>query len=123
MIKAYQAGVPGHGNPFPDGAKMAKIQLNAKKSPLRPLRPTAVPDTLHDIDFMVKDKQEVCRQRWLGYGAFSARHRVRHVHTSHFVGCAAAGKRRQVRVRVPHDREGERLRVHGVPNAAAFFPA
>jgi cytochrome P460 len=25
MIKAYQAGIPGNGKPFPDGAKMAKI--------------------------------------------------------------------------------------------------
>src|SRR6476620_4499251 len=32
MIKAYQASVPGQGNTFPDGAKMAKIHWNAKKS-------------------------------------------------------------------------------------------
>jgi hypothetical protein len=25
MIAAYRAGVPGNGQPFPDGAKMAKI--------------------------------------------------------------------------------------------------
>jgi hypothetical protein len=25
MIDAYQAGIPGNGKPFPDGAKMAKI--------------------------------------------------------------------------------------------------
>jgi hypothetical protein len=25
MIKAYLAGVPGNGKPFPDGSKMAKI--------------------------------------------------------------------------------------------------
>jgi mono/diheme cytochrome c family protein len=25
MIKAYQAGIPGNGKPFPDGAKMAKV--------------------------------------------------------------------------------------------------
>jgi len=30
MIKAYLAGVPGNGKPFPDGAKMAKIHLPEK---------------------------------------------------------------------------------------------
>src|SRR5712691_4188625 len=29
MIKAYQAGIPGNGKPFPDGAKMAKIHWDA----------------------------------------------------------------------------------------------
>ena len=69
MIKAYQAGVPGHGNPFPDGAKMAKIHWNAKKSAEAPA-PTAVPDTLHDIDFMVKDSKRFADSGGWGYGAF-----------------------------------------------------
>ena len=56
MIKAYLAGVPGNGKPFPDGARMAKIHWNAKKSAEAP-SPTTVPDTLHDIDFMVKDSK------------------------------------------------------------------
>ena len=30
MIAAYQAGVPGNGKPFPDGAKMAKIHWRAR---------------------------------------------------------------------------------------------
>ena len=25
MIQAYQAGIPGNGQPFPDGAKMVKV--------------------------------------------------------------------------------------------------
>ena len=56
MIGAYQAGVPGNGKHFPDGAKMAKIHWTAKKSAEAP-DPTTVPDTLHDIDFMVKDSK------------------------------------------------------------------
>src|SRR5262245_44717106 len=32
MIEAYQAGIPGNGKPFPDGAKMAKIHWIPKKS-------------------------------------------------------------------------------------------
>ncbi len=30
MIDAYKKGVPGNGQPFPDGAKMAKIHWNPK---------------------------------------------------------------------------------------------
>src|SRR5262245_383698 len=30
MIKAYLAGIPGNGKPFPDGAKMAKIHWDRK---------------------------------------------------------------------------------------------
>ena len=30
MIKAYLAGVPGNGKPFPDGAKLAKVHWNPK---------------------------------------------------------------------------------------------
>src|ERR1044071_139607 len=31
MIKAFQAGIPGNGQPFPDGVRMAKIHWNPKK--------------------------------------------------------------------------------------------
>src|SRR6478609_9576476 len=70
MIKAYQAGVPGHGNPFPDGAKMAKIHWNAKKSAEAPA-PTLVPDTLHDIDFMVRDSKRFADSGNWGYAQFN----------------------------------------------------
>jgi hypothetical protein len=69
MIEAYQAGVPGNGSPFPDGAKMAKIHWEAKKSAEAPA-PTAVPDTLHDVDFMVKDSKRFADSGGWGYGAF-----------------------------------------------------
>ena len=32
MIKAYKAGVPGNGQPFPDGSKIVKLQWKSKKS-------------------------------------------------------------------------------------------
>ena len=32
MIKAYKAGIPGNGQPFPDGSKIAKLQWKPKKS-------------------------------------------------------------------------------------------
>src|SRR3982751_3393449 len=32
MIKAYKAGIPGNGKPFPDGSKIVKLQWKPKKS-------------------------------------------------------------------------------------------
>jgi hypothetical protein len=55
MIDAYRAGVPGNGQPFPDGAKMAKIHWNPKKMETFPA--ATVPGTQHDVDFMVKDSK------------------------------------------------------------------
>src|SRR6185436_10314066 len=69
IIAAYQAGVPGNGKPFPDGSKMAKIHWNAKKSAEAP-SPTTVPDTLHDIDFMVRDSKRFADSGSWGYGEF-----------------------------------------------------
>jgi hypothetical protein len=32
MIEAFKAGVPGSGQPFPDGSKIVKLQWTPKKS-------------------------------------------------------------------------------------------
>src|ERR1700733_8139423 len=56
MIDAFKAGIPGNGKPFPEGAKMAKIHWNPKTQVTYPGQPL-VPNTLHDIDFMVKDSK------------------------------------------------------------------
>jgi hypothetical protein len=69
MIEAYRAGVPGNGKPFPDGSKMAKIHWNAKKSAEAP-SPTLVPDTLHDVDFMVRDSKRFADSGNWGYAEF-----------------------------------------------------
>jgi Cytochrome P460 len=69
MIDAYRAGVPSNGKPFPDGSKMAKIHWNAKKSAEAPA-PTIVPDTLHDIDFMVRDSKRFSNTGNWGYAEF-----------------------------------------------------
>jgi hypothetical protein len=68
MIKAYQAGIPDNGKHFPDGARMAKIHWTAKKSdePGNPL----VPDTLHDVDFMVKDSHRFADSGGWGWAVF-----------------------------------------------------
>lgn len=70
MIDAYRAGFPGNGKPAPDGAKMAKIHWNPKQSADAP-DPTAVPGTLHDVDFMVKDSRRFQDSGGWGYGQFS----------------------------------------------------
>ena len=69
MIDAYRAGVPGNGKPFPDGAKMAKIHWNPKKSETFP-GPT-VPGTLHDVDFMLKDSKRFADNGGWGYAVFN----------------------------------------------------
>jgi hypothetical protein len=69
MIDAYQAGIPGNGKSFPDGAKMAKIHWNSKTSETAP-DPTMVPDTLHDVDFMVKDSKRFADGGGWGYAEF-----------------------------------------------------
>jgi hypothetical protein len=70
MIDAYRSGVPGNGRNFPDGSEMAKIHWNAKKSAEAPA-PTTVPDTLHDIDFMVRDSQRFPDSGRWGYAQFN----------------------------------------------------
>jgi hypothetical protein len=69
MIGAYKAGVPGNGKPFPDGAKMAKIHWNPKTNATAPGQPLQ-PNTLHDIDFMVKDSKRFADSGGWGYGEF-----------------------------------------------------
>jgi hypothetical protein len=70
IIAAYQAGVPGNGKPFPDGSKMAKIHWIQKKSTEAPA-PTLVPDTPHDIDFMVRDSKRFADSGNWGYAQFN----------------------------------------------------
>ncbi len=68
MIKAYLAGVPGNGKPFPDGCKMAKIHWNPKK--METFTAATVPGTQHDVDFMVKDSKRFAHSGGWGWGAF-----------------------------------------------------
>ena len=108
MIQAYQAGIPGNGKPVPDGAKMAKIHWIPKPNDFFP--EATVPGNLLNVDFMVKDSKRFADGGGWGYAVFDydARHDGWH---------AAARQRRQVRGRVPHDSEGERLRLYRVRQA------
>lgn len=69
MIKAYEAGIPGNGKPFPDGAKAAKIQFVPKKSTEAPFN-VAIPDKLKDVAFMAKDSKRFADSGGWGYGLF-----------------------------------------------------
>jgi hypothetical protein len=69
MIRAFKAGIPGNGKPFPDGAKMAKIHWTATSKTNYPGAPQ-VAGPLHDIDFMVKDSQRFADAGGWGYAAF-----------------------------------------------------
>jgi hypothetical protein len=55
-VEAFRAGIPANGKPFPDGAKMAKVEWRPKKSPDAPYD-IAVPGAVYDLDFMVKDRK------------------------------------------------------------------
>jgi len=68
MIDAYRTGAPANGQAFPDGAKMAKIHWNPKKSETFPT--ATVPGTLHDVDFMVKDSKRFADSGGWGYAVF-----------------------------------------------------
>ena len=68
MIKAYQAGIPANGKPFPDGAKMAKIHWNPKKMETFPS--ATVPGSQHDVDFMVKDSKRFADSGGWGWAVF-----------------------------------------------------
>jgi hypothetical protein len=68
MIKAYQAGIPGNGKPFPDGARLAKIHWNPKKMETFPA--ATVPGSQADVDFMVKDSKRFADSGGWGYGVF-----------------------------------------------------
>ena len=101
MIDAYRAGIPGNGKPVPDGAKMAKIHWTPKQNEFFP--DATVPGKLAERGLHGEGQQEVRGQRRMGICRVRLRRRVRYVQARHHSWHAAAGKRRQVRVRVPHD--------------------
>jgi hypothetical protein len=69
MIEAFKDGFPGNGKPIPDGARMAKIHWNAKTHEDFPGHAIG-PDTLHDIDFMVKDSKRFAATGGWGWAEF-----------------------------------------------------
>jgi len=69
MIKAYQAGVPGNGELFPDGSKVAKIEWTSKRNAASPYS-VMVPDTLKSVSFIEKDSKRFRDSGGWGYAQF-----------------------------------------------------
>jgi Cytochrome P460 len=69
MIDAYKAGVPGNGQPFPDGSKIAKIEWKLKKSTEAPFS-VNVPNTLQDVFLIEKDTKRFPDTKGWAYAVF-----------------------------------------------------
>jgi hypothetical protein len=70
MIKAYKAGVPGNGQPFPEGSMIAKLQWKQKKSTEAPFV-VYVPDFLTQDFVMEKDSKRFPKTGGWGYAVFN----------------------------------------------------
>jgi hypothetical protein len=74
MIKAYRAGVPGNGQPFPDGSKIAKIEWEPKlitDAPFSASAPDTVAGPLKEVEFIEKDSKRFPDTHGWGYAAFN----------------------------------------------------
>ncbi len=70
MIKAYKAGVPGNGQPFPDGSMIVKLQWKPKKSTEAPFV-VDVPDVFKQVFVMEKDSKRFPNTGGWGYAVFN----------------------------------------------------
>ena len=69
MIDAYKAGVPGNGQPFPDGSKIAKIEWKPKKMTESPFA-VNVPNVLQDVFLIEKDTKRFPDTKGWAYAVF-----------------------------------------------------
>ena len=70
MIKAYKAGVPGNGQPFPQGSMIVKLQWKPKKSTEAPFA-VDVPDVFKQAFVMEKDSKRFPKTGGWGYAVFN----------------------------------------------------
>jgi len=70
MIKAYKAGIPGNGQPFPEGSKIAKLQWSFKKSTEAPFV-VDVPNAFTQAFVMKKDSKRFPNSGGWGYALFN----------------------------------------------------
>ena len=70
MIKAFKAGVPGNGQPFPDGSMIVKLQWKPKKSTEAPFA-VDVPDVFTQAFVMEKDSKRFPDSGGWGYAHFN----------------------------------------------------
>jgi hypothetical protein len=70
MITAYKAGVPGDGQPFPEGSMIVKLQWKPKKSTEAPFV-VDVPDVFKQAFVMEKDSKRFPKTGGWGYAVFN----------------------------------------------------
>jgi len=70
MIKAYKSGIPGNGQPFPDGSMVAKLQWKPKKSTEAQFA-VDVPDVFVQAFLMEKDSKRFPKSGGWGYAVFN----------------------------------------------------
>ncbi len=70
MIKAYKAGIPGNGQPFPDGSMIVKLQWTPKKSTEAPFV-VDVPDVFREAFVIEKDSKRFPKSGGWGYAVFN----------------------------------------------------
>ena len=70
MIAAYKAGVPGNGQPFPEGSKIVKLQWKSKKSTEAPFD-VDVPDVFTQAFVIEKDSKRFPETGGWGYALFN----------------------------------------------------
>jgi cytochrome P460 len=70
MIEAYKAGIPGNGQPFPEGSKIAKLQWKPKKSTEAPFV-VDVPDIFTQAFVIEKDSKRFPNSGGWGYALFN----------------------------------------------------
>jgi hypothetical protein len=70
MINAFKGGVPGNGQPFPDGSMIVKLQWKPKKSTEAPFV-VDVPDVFKQAFVMEKDSKRFPKSGGWGYAVFN----------------------------------------------------
>jgi hypothetical protein len=70
MIAAYKAGIPGDGQPFPDGSMIVKLQWKQKKSAEAQFA-VDVPDVFTQAFVMEKDSKRFPKTGGWGYAVFN----------------------------------------------------
>jgi hypothetical protein len=70
MIKAFKAGIPVNGQPFPEGSRIVKLQWKLKKSTEAPFA-VEVPDVFSQAFVMEKDSKRFSNSGGWGYAVFN----------------------------------------------------
>ena len=70
MITAYKAGIPGNGQPFPEGSRIVKLQWKPKKSTEAQFA-VDVPDFFTQAFVMEKDSKRFPKTGGWGYAVFN----------------------------------------------------